>query len=212
MVIAIDGEASSGKGTLAKHIAQKLGYKYLDTGVLYRKTAILALQEGVINNEEKCAFFATKILEQDFAEHDIRKVETSEAASIVAQYKLVRQELLQLQRDFITQYKNQGVVLDGRDIGTVVCPEAEIKVFVTADPKIRAKRRYEELKPHNTDLTLAEVEKEIITRDKRDKNRAISSLKIAKEAIIFDTSKYSKQEMFEKFYEIVSNSIHSQKI
>ncbi len=212
MIIAIDGEASSGKGTLARYIAQKFNYQYLDTGVLYRKTAILALQENVLNNEEQCAFLASKILEQDFTEKEIRTTKVSEAASIVAQYKLVRQELFYLQRDFIDKNKKQGVVLDGRDIGTIICPEAEIKVFVTAEAKIRAKRRYEELKIHEKNITLEEVEKSVIMRDKRDKNREIANLKKAKEAIIFNTSKYSKQEMFEKFYEIVSNAIHSQKI
>ncbi len=212
MIIAIDGEASSGKGTLARYIAQKFGYKYLDTGVLYRKTGFLALQEGVLNSEEKCAHLASKILERDFTEEEIRKVETSEAASIVAQYLLVRKELFQLQRDFIEQNKNQGAVLDGRDIGTVICPEAEVKIFVTADPEVRAKRRYEELKVHNKDLKLSDVKKELIARDKRDKSRAFANLTVAKGAIVFNTSRYSKQEMFEKFYEIVSNSIHSQKI
>lgn len=206
-VIAIDGTAASGKGTLAKLLAQKLGFAHMDTGVLYRLVAVRMIENGCAASDEQSAIEFAQILRRTFnpkdAEHSaLRTDEVSLMTSKTSAYPAVRQELLELQRDFAANPPHlsdgqpaKGAVLDGRDIGTVVCPDAPAKFFVTASLEVRAERQFKELHAHGFPETFEHVLTEMRERDARDAARAVAPMKPAKDAVVLDTSVLNIEQM-----------------
>ena len=202
-IIAVDGPAASGKGTLARKLAAHFDYAYLDTGALYRAVALTVLRAGGQPSDDAAALAAAQNLDMaqleaaDFAA-DLRSAETGLAASVVAAKPPVRAAILQAQRAFAdTPPDNkQGAVLDGRDIGTVVCPEARVKLFITARAKVRAARRHKELVAQNEQLSLQDVLADIEARDARDATRDTAPMKQAADAHLLDTSDLSIEEAF----------------
>lgn len=183
MIIAVDGPAAAGKGTIARALATHFGYHFLDTGALYRMVGLAVIRNGGDPADTRAAIAAATSLDPSrFADRDLRTEAVGAAASIVAVVPEVRSALLSLQRDFAR--KQPGAVLDGRDIGTVVCPDADVKLYVTAAPEVRAARRQAELGA----ASYAEVLAEIRARDLRDSQRATAPLLPAKDAVILDTS------------------------
>ena len=193
MIIAIDGSAASGKGTLAKRVAAKFGYDYLDTGALYRAVALHLLNAGANSNkiDEKQAVNAASTLNLLLTQTaEIRTDEVAALASIVAAIGPVRAELLSLQRAFAAAPPSgKGAVLDGRDIGTIVIPDANLKFFIDADLDIRAERRTKELLQAEQSVMFRDVLKDMKARDDRDRTRSVAPLKAADDAITIDTSK-----------------------
>ena len=193
MIIAIDGSAASGKGTLAKRVAVELGYDYLDTGALYRAVALSLLITGANSNniDEKQAVDAALTLDLSLTETaEIRTDKVAALASIVAAIGPVRAELLSLQRAFAAAPPSgRGAVLDGRDIGTIVLPNADLKFFIDADLDIRAKRRTKELLQAEQSVMFRDVLADMKARDYRDRTRSVAPLKAADDAITIDTSK-----------------------
>ena len=188
MIIAVDGPVAAGKGTLARRIASKYGLVYLDTGALYRAVGLLVLRRGQDPNDREAAREAARtVSEISLEDPELRKEETGNAASVVAANQEVRGALLEYQRNVAKQ--RPGAVLDGRDIGTVVCPEAEVKLFVTASAEIRAKRRFEELKAKGEDVSLEDVLADLKERDTRDQGRSSAPLVQAEDAHLLDTTK-----------------------
>jgi cytidylate kinase len=187
MIIAIDGPAASGKGTLGKLVAEHYGLAHLDTGKLYRAVARDTLARGASPSDASAALAAAKALDlETLQDRSLMDGRLGEAASIVASYPEVRKALLAYQRVFAR--RKPGAVLDGRDIGTVICPDAEVKLFVTATPEERARRRYRELREAGNSISEAEVLADIKRRDERDKNRAVAPLIPAKDAVLLDTT------------------------
>lgn len=188
LTIAIDGTFSSGKGTLSRRIAAHYGLACLDTGKLYRATARDVLAAGVsLEDADQAAMIAAQIDPATFGDPYLKSGEIGAAASKVSVHPPVRAALLAFQRDFAAK----GAVLDGRDIGTVICPDADAKLFVDADPEIRAERRYQELLGYGEDVTLAGVLADLTERDHRDMNRATAPLKPAVDAHLLDTTDLS---------------------
>ena len=192
MIIAIDGSAASGKGTLAKRVAAEFGYDYLDTGALYRAVALSLLKAGVNSNniDEKQAVNSASELDLSLTQTaEIRTDNVAALASIVAAISPVRAELLALQRSFATAPPSgKGAVLDGRDIGTIVLPSADIKFFIDADLDIRAERRTKELLQAGKSAMFRGVVAGMKARDDRDRTRSVAPLKAADDAITIDTS------------------------
>ena len=192
MIIAIDGSAASGKGTLAKRVAAEFGYDYLDTGALYRAVALSLLKAGVNSNniDEKQAVNSASELDLSLTQTaEIRTDNVAALASIVAAISPVRAELLALQRSFATAPPSgKGAVLDGRDIGTIVLPDADIKFFIDADLDIRAERRTKELLQAGQSVMFRDVLEDMKARDDRDRTRPVAPLKAADDAITIDTS------------------------
>jgi CMP/dCMP kinase len=187
MIIAIDGPAASGKGTLGRRIAAHYSLIHLDTGKLYRAVARDTLAAGASPADERAAFAAAEALDLGtLGDPFLMDGRLGEAASIVASHKRVRQALLAYQRAFAR--RKPGAVLDGRDIGTVICPEADVKLFVTATPEERARRRYLELREAGNSLSEAEVLADIRRRDERDRNRAAAPLRRAEDAYLLETT------------------------
>jgi cytidylate kinase len=183
MIIAVDGPAAAGKGTIARALAKHFGYHFLDTGALYRMVGLAVIRSGQDPADTAAAITAATSLDPSgFEDRDLRNEAVGAAASIVAVVPEVRSALLSLQRDFAR--KPPGAVLDGRDIGTVVCPDADVKLYVTASPEVRARRRQAELGAASYDSVLAEIR----ARDLRDSQRATAPLLPAKDAVILDTS------------------------
>ncbi|MCA3562367.1 MAG: (d)CMP kinase [Aestuariivirga sp.] len=183
MIIAVDGPAAAGKGTIARALAQHFGFHFLDTGSLYRMVGLAALRAGGEPIAAEAAIAAAKSLDPTaFADSDLRNEQVAAAASIVAVIPEVRAALLELQRAFARQ--KPGAVLDGRDIGTVVCPDAHAKLFITASAEVRAKRRQLELGAEDYEAVLADIR----ARDERDSKRATAPLVAAKDAVVLDTS------------------------
>ncbi len=193
MIIAIDGSAASGKGTLAKRVAAKFGYDYLDTGALYRAVALSLLNAGANSNNinEKQAVNSASTLDLSLTQTaEIRTDKVAALASIVAAIGPVRAELLALQRAFAAAPPSgKGAVLDGRDIGTIVLPDADLKFFIDADLDIRAKRRTKELLQAGQSVIFCSVLADMKARDDRDRTRSVAPLKAADDAITIDTSK-----------------------
>ena len=186
-VIAVDGPAASGKGALSKRLAAYYRLFYLDTGLLYRAVARDTLAAGHDAADANSALAAANTLDSNTLDDPaLRGPKLSEAASLVARVPQVRDALLTYQRDFAHQ--NPGAILDGRDIGTVICPDAEVKLFVTAAPEERARRRYLELKQAGNPIGEDEVLADIRRRDERDANRATAPLRQAPEAYLLDTT------------------------
>ncbi|MDP1626249.1 (d)CMP kinase [Parvibaculum sp.] len=198
-MIAIDGPAASGKGTLARKLARHYDFAYLDTGSLYRAVGQAVLAAGGNPADEAAALAAAKALDVNrIDERAIRSREAGEAASIVAAMPAVRAAILHFQRNFATNPPGgkDGAVLDGRDIGTVVCPEAKAKLFVTASPEVRAQRRWLELKVSGSAVGEAQILDDIRERDQRDAERAASPMKPAADAYLLDTSNLSIEAAF----------------
>ena len=220
IIIAIDGFSSTGKSTLAKELAKHLGYVYVDTGAMYRAVAFFAMQNGYIGKEFfdvqslinslpsiKLVFkfnpdlgFAEMYLNDVNVEKEIRTIEVSNYVSKVAEIPEVRSKLVEQQKEM---GKAKGIVMDGRDIGTVVFPYAELKIFMNASAHTRAERRFKELKEKGDIVSFDEVLKNIEERDYIDTHRDDSPLVKAKDALEFDNSNISKQEQFEKVLKLV---------
>ncbi|MES2573751.1 MAG: (d)CMP kinase [Bacteroidota bacterium] len=220
IIIAIDGFSSTGKSTLAKELARHLGYVYVDTGAMYRAVSLFAMRQGYINKDFfdieslinslpyiKLAFkfnpelgFAEMYLNEENVEKEIRTLEVSSYVSKVAEIHEVRVKLVEQQQEM---GENKGIVMDGRDIGTVVFPDAELKIFMNAGPHTRAERRFKELKRNGADVTFEEVLKNVQERDYIDTHREDSPLIKAKDALEFDNSNITKQEQFEKVLKLI---------
>lgn len=202
MIIAIDGPAASGKGTLGKRIAAHYGLAHLDTGKLYRAVARDTLARRGDPSDAEAALAAAKALDPKTLD-DLALIDSKlgEAASIVASHPEVRKELLAYQRALAR--RKPGAVLDGRDIGTVICPDAEVKLFVTATPEERARRRYRELIQAGMGVSEAEVLADIRRRDERDKGRATAPLRRAEDAVLLDTTNLDIDAAFRAAIDLV---------
>lgn len=187
MIIAVDGPAASGKGTLARRIAARFGYVHLDTGKLYRAVGLAVLRAGGDPSDPTAASAAADALDLGGLDDPaLAGDDAAQAASKVAAIPAVRSALLDAQRKFA--HTPPGAVLDGRDIGTVVCPDADIKLFVTADLEVRADRRHKELLNRGEDSIYARVLQDLIERDARDSGRSVAPLIPAADAVVLDTS------------------------
>ena len=196
MIVAIDGPAASGKGTLARRIAAHFGLHHLDTGLLYRAVARDVQRRGGVLEDPATAAGAARSLDPaSLDDPGLRNPGAGEAASIVARIPEVRTALREFQRSFAQ--RAPGAVLDGRDIGTVVCPDADVKVYVTATPEVRAQRRYLEMKGRGETATLEGVLAEIRRRDERDASRDASPMRPAADAFLLDTSNLDIEAAFD---------------
>ena len=217
-IVTIDGTSSTGKSTIAKRIANKFGYIYIDSGAMYRALTYYCLKENILSN----SFFKKDILIQklnnlkidfkknstnhsleinlngNFIEDKIRSLEVSEFVSKLAKLDDVRTSMVKIQHSL---GKNKGVVMDGRDIGTVVFPNAEYKFFLEASTKLRAQRRYDQLTKEKNNVSFEDVYKNIITRDNLDINRSNSPLKKASDAILIDTENLSLDQLEDKIFQ-----------
>ena len=202
MIIAVDGPAASGKGTIAKALARHFGLPHMDTGLLYRATALNLLSMGLDPESEFAAARATDISQIDFADPELKSETVGGIASRISAYPLVREALLERQRRFAAQ--DGGAVLDGRDIGTVIAPEADVKLFVTASPEVRAERRLGELRRLGLDVHYPDVLADIRARDERDRNRAAAPLLPAADAEILDTSAMSVEAAIDRAIALVA--------
>lgn len=188
--VAIDGPAAAGKGTIARAVADHFGFSHLDTGMLYRAVGLKALSygRGVID-PVAAEELAKRLTADDIAREGLRSPRAAQAASKVAILPGVRNALLKFQKDYARQ--QGGAVLDGRDIGTVICPDADVKLFVTASDAIRAQRRYDELIARGMDTTLEAVAADLASRDARDAERATAPMMAANDALLLDTTEMS---------------------
>lgn len=207
-IIAIDGPAAAGKGTLSRRIADTYGFPHLDTGLTYRATAKALLDRGLALDDEALA--EKTALEIDLAGLDrsvLAQHEIGEAASKIAVMPSVRRALVEAQRAF--SRRDPGAVLDGRDIGTVVCPDAAVKLYVTASPEVRAKRRYDEIVAQGARADFAAIFEDVKKRDERDMGRADSPLKPAVDAHLLDTSEMSIEAAFQAAKTIIDAALNS---
>ena len=196
LIIAVDGPAASGKGTLARRLARELELRYLDTGALYRAVARDVMTKGGVLSDEQAALAAARKLRLDsLADPRLREQAVGAAASVVAKMPAVRDALLQLQRQCAQD--RRGAVLDGRDIGTVVCPDAHVKLFVTAAPETRAQRRFAELRARGVAADFQDILTEIEARDRRDQNRTSAPLKPAEDAYLLNTTNLDIEEAYQ---------------
>lgn len=215
MNIAIDGPAGAGKSSIAKLVAKQLSFIYVDTGAMYRAIALYFLKQGIEPSEQekvesRCDEIDIRLAYEDGAQQiylngervseEIRKEQVGNNASVVAAYGEVRKKLVALQQQMAA---DSDVIMDGRDIGTVVLPNAEVKIYLTASPAVRAERRYKELKEKGIDCDLKQIEKDIIARDEQDMNREISPLKQAEDAVLVDSSYMTIEEVVERIVEMV---------
>lgn len=218
IIIAIDGHSSCGKSTFAKTIAARLGYIFIDTGAMYRAVTLYALEHGAIRSgiadEDKIVSMLDDIdiqfrfnsergasdiyVNGDLVECKIRTIEVSNCVSAVSSIGEVRRRLVALQQHM---GQKRGIVMDGRDIGTVVFPDAELKIYMTADAMVRAERRYKELTAKGDKVTLEEIYENVVSRDKADMTRAISPLRKADDALVLDNSTMSVEEQMAWFME-----------
>jgi len=226
ITIAIDGHSSTGKSTMAKQLAKALGYIYVDTGAMYRAVTLFALQKGYIGpkinklgllisdlpliqlefRHNTTLGYSEMFLNEVNVENKIRTLKVSRFVSQVSVVKEVRQKLVQLQKEM---GKNKGLVMDGRDIGTVVFPDAELKIFMTASPKIRATRRYKELLDRGADISFEEVLENVQQRDYLDSNREFSPLRKAEDAVELDNSSMNPEEQFQKALSLAQDRINT---
>ena len=224
IVIAIDGFSSCGKSTFAKAIARRLGYIFIDTGAMYRAVTLYALEHGAIRSGIVDEEAVTRLLDEisitfrfnpergasdiyvngTFVEGKIRTIEVSNCVSAVSAIAEVRRKLVAMQQEM---GRKRGVVMDGRDIGTVVFPDAELKIFMTADPKVRARRRYDELTAKGDAVSLEEIEQNVRDRDYQDMHRAISPLRQADDAVVLDNSQLSVEEQMQWVMERIAQLI-----
>jgi cytidylate kinase len=210
LVIAIDGPAASGKGTLARRLAAHFNLPHLDTGLLYRATACALIDEGRSLDDTAAAVAAARGLSlTDFNDDKLRTREMGEAASIVAADAQVRAALIDFQRSFAA--RSEGAVLDGRDIGTVICPDAPVKIFVTASPETRAQRRALELSARGEKADYAGILAEVKKRDERDSARDAAPLKAADDAFVLDTTDLDIEGAFREALAVVESKRFSRK-
>ena len=208
LVIAVDGPAAAGKGTLARGLAAHYGLRHLDTGSLYRATALRVLRSGGDPEREAAAAAAANgITDDDLNDPALRAEDVGQAASVVAAHGAVRQALLDYQRAFAA--RSPGAVLDGRDIGTVVCPDARVKFYLEATAEVRAARRLCELRSRGVESIESRVLDEIIARDARDRRRSAAPLKPAADACRIDTSALGPDEVFERAVAVVDSRLSS---
>lgn len=226
IIIAIDGYSSCGKSTFAKNIAKELDYLYIDSGAMYRAVTLYGIKNNLVKQGEvdsqgliaalddmvitfkknELTGLSEICLNGIIVEKEIRSLEVSENVSPVSIISEVRRKMVALQREMA---KNKGVVMDGRDIGTVVFPDAEIKIFMTADVHIRAERRFKELIEKNIPANFQEVEKNIRTRDYIDENREDSPLRKADDAILLDNSSMTPEEQMLWFRKLIKSFLHN---
>jgi len=225
IIIAIDGYSSCGKSTLAKDLAKILDYLYIDSGAMYRAVTLTCLNANLIENDKvnidrlkellqntTIAFkqnnqtgrFET-FLNDELVEDRIRDINVSNNVSLVSTIDFVREKMVHLQQEI---GKNKRIVMDGRDIGTVVFPTAELKLFMIADSEIRAERRYKELSEKNKNITLQEIAENIKKRDFIDQNREISPLKQAEDAIVLNNNDFTQQEQLNIIFNIIKEKFH----
>lgn len=218
MNIAIDGPAGAGKSTIAKRLAKKLGFIYVDTGAMYRAMAYYFLQHNIDAKDEKAIAAACPdvdvtityengeqqvLLNGENVNGVIRNEEVGNMASSTSVYPVVRKKLVELQRQLA---KSADVIMDGRDIGTCVLPDAQVKIYLTASSATRAKRRYDELTEKGVSCDLAEIEKDIIDRDYRDMHRETSPLRQAEDAVLVDSSEMIIDEVVDAIYQVYSEA------
>lgn len=209
MIIAIDGPAASGKGTLARRIAAHFELAYLDTGALYRAVARDVRHKGGSLDDPAAAAQAARTLDAgSLGDPGLRDPGVGDAASIVARIPQVRAALLDFQRDFARQ--EPGAVLDGRDIGTVVLPDADVKIFVTADTEVRARRRYRELADRGEPVTFEGVLEVIRRRDERDAGREAAPMRPAVDALLLDTTNLDIEQAFDAAVGLIQRKIDRQ--
>ncbi|MEO9877304.1 MAG: (d)CMP kinase [Anderseniella sp.] len=207
LIIAVDGPAASGKGTLARRLAAYYGLSYLDTGSLYRATGLAVEATGARPDDQRAALKAVQTLDPSvYTEDQLRSPGAGEAASQVAAIPQVRSVLLEFQRNFAAT--PPGAVLDGRDIGTVVCPDADAKLFVTAQPETRAQRRHLEHAGRGDELSYENVLADIRRRDERDSGRAVAPLKPAEDAILLDTTELGIEAAFQAALDLVESVLN----
>ena len=214
MNIAIDGPAGAGKSTIAKRLAKKLGFIYVDTGAMYRAMAYYFLQHDIDAKDEKAIAAACPdvdvtityengeqqvLLNGENVNGVIRNEEVGNMASSTSVYPVVRKKLVELQRQLA---KSADVIMDGRDIGTCVLPDAQVKIYLTASSATRAKRRFDELSEKGVSCDLAEIEKDIIDRDYRDMHRETSPLRQAEDAVLVDSSEMNIDEVVDAIYQV----------
>lgn len=219
MNIAIDGPAGAGKSSIAKLVAQKLSFVYFDTGAMYRTIALYALEHQINPAQEEDVVAVLDEIqitlshedgEQEIflngtnVSKDIRREEVGKNASTVAKYAAVRQKLVSLQQEIAS---DMDVIMDGRDIGTVVLPNAEVKIYLTASANVRAKRRYKELQEKGESCDLTQIEKDIIARDEQDMNREISPLRQAEDAVLVDSSDMTIEEVVNCLIDIIKKKM-----
>ena len=209
LVIAVDGPAASGKGTLAKRIAEKLGALYLDTGGLYRALAYQVIKEDQsLQDSEAIVKIAQQLTLQDIKNAKLYDEKIGNAASMIAANQLVRKALIECQREVARS--PQGAVLDGRDIGTVICPDADFKFYITAQLETRAYRRYKQLQNTDGSIIYRAVLEDLRKRDQRDEARSVAPLKKAQDAIHIDTTNMSSQQVMDKAMSVInSGKIHT---
>ena len=218
MNIAIDGPAGAGKSTIAKRLAKKLGFIYVDTGAMYRAMAYYFLQHNIDAKDENAIAAACPdvdvtityengeqqvLLNGENENGVIRNEEVGNMASSTSVYPVVRKKLVELQRQLA---KSADVIMDGRDIGTCVLPDAQVKIYLTASSATRAKRRYDELTEKGVSCDLAEIEKDIIDRDYRDMHRETSPLRQAEDAVLVDSSEMNIDEVVDAIYQVYSEA------
>lgn len=207
IIIAIDGYSSCGKSTFAKAVAAKLGYIFIDTGAMYRAVTLYAMRGGMVEDRERLVAALPEVriefrfdpaagrsdvyLNGENVETEIRRIDVSERVSTVSSIPEVRAKLVAMQQEM---GRAKGVVMDGRDIGTVVFPGAELKIFMTADPEVRAERRYRELTAKGERVVMEEIERNIRERDRQDETRAVSPLRRAADAVVLDNSRMTVAE------------------
>lgn len=213
-VIAVDGTAASGKGTLAKRLAKELGFAYLDTGKLYRYVGARLLARGIDPQDEAEAIAVaqglnTTLKPEDLQDPALSSDENGQAASKVAALTGVRTALLDYQQNFAKTPPGgaSGAILDGRDIGTVICPDADLKLYIDANLEIRAQRRFKELQSKGISVTYDAVLADMLERDKRDSSRATAPMKPADDAIVLDTSTMSADDVFDKVRSAVTDRL-----
>lgn len=205
MIIAVDGPTASGKGTIAKQLAAHFGIPHLDTGLLYRAVGYQTWLNGGHPDEETDALAACGFPDELLDDPELRTEETGALASRVSVHPAVRQALFERQRAFATQ--PGGAVLDGRDIGTVIAPDADVKLFITASVQERARRRWLEMTGREIEIPLSEIEKDVVARDARDINRKDAPLKAAPDALVIDTTAFDKDQAFETVLEAVEAAL-----
>ena len=218
MNIAIDGPAGAGKSTIAKRLAKKLGFIYVDTGAMYRAMAYYFLQHNIDAKDENAIAAACPdvdvtityengeqqvLLNGENVNGVIRNEEVGNMASSTSVYPVVRKKLVELQRQLA---KSADVIMDGREIGTCVLPDAQVKIYLTASSATRAKRRYDELTEKGVSCDLAEIEKDIIDRDYRDMHRETSPLRQAEDAVLVDSSEMNIDEVVDAIYQVYSEA------
>jgi len=222
IVVTIDGVAASGKSTTAKLVAESLGFNYIDTGAMYRAAALAAKKSNANPEDEPAVFSAVEksnlsveyssdemkifILGEEVSD-ELRTDEVSELTSIISKFPSVRELMVKLQRELV---KNGNFVVEGRDIGTVVFPNAQLKFFLTASAEVRARRRFKEMGPDQNTRTIEEVENEMKKRDLRDATRAISPLKKAEDAVELDTTEMTIDEQVKHLTRVIQMEIQKE--